>query len=216
MSKYWLLIGSFDPLITTLQFTTTSPPSLSFVSQFNSGSSPSWLANYPKFPTTIYATDERDTGFINSLKLDLNTGCLTPLANVSTQGSITAHLGFINDGATLGAANFGTGSAFVVDLDTAGQFIPNGALVPFQGSGPLLPIQASSHAHQVGIVFRYRSPRTSLQTGFYLLRLCHSMTSSLSRTSARTRFGALCSRTVHGKSRVPLIKHLARVPGISS
>ena len=150
MSSYWLLIGSFDPLITMLQFATTSPPSLSFVSQFKSGSSPTWLANSPKFPTTIYATDETDAGFINSLKLDLNTGNLTPLANVSTQGGAPTHLGFIKDGAALGAANFGGGSAFVVNLDNTGQFIQNGSLVPFQGSGPLLPKQASSHAHQVG------------------------------------------------------------------
>ena len=151
MPSYWLLIGSFNPLITTLQFTTTSPPSLSFVSQFKSGSSPSWLANCPKFPTTIYATDG-SAGFINSFKLDLNTGSLTPLANVSTQGGTTAHLGFINDGAALGAANFAKGSAFVVNLDTTGQFIPNASLVTFHGSGPLLPNQASSHAHQVGMI----------------------------------------------------------------
>ena len=171
MSSYWLLIGSFNPLITTLQFNTTSPPSLSFVSQLKSGSSPTWLANCPIYPTTIYATDETDAGFINSLELDLNTGNLTHLANVSTQGGAPTHLGFINDGAALGAANFGGGSAFVVNLDTTGQFISNGSLVPFEGSGPRLPNQASSHAHQVRIVFRSRSPRTSLQIGFYLIYL---------------------------------------------
>ena len=215
MSKYWLLIGSFNPLITTLQFTTTSPPSLSFVSQFKSGTSPTWLAYSSKFPTTVYATDETDTGSINSLKLDLNTGGLTPLANVPTQGGGPTHLGFINDGAALGAANFGTGSAFVVNLDTTGtgQFSPNGSLVPFQGPDPLLPNQQSPHAHQVGIVLRSRSPRTSSQKFFS--RLCHSVMRCSSRTSVRTRFGALCSREIHGQSRAPLTKHPVRVPGIS-
>ena len=168
MSKYWLLIGSFNPLITTLQFT-TSPPSLSFVSQFKSGSSPTWLEYSSKFPTTVYATDETDNGTINSLGLDLNTGGLTPLANLSTQGGAPTHLGFINNGTALGAANFAGGSAFIVNLDATGQFSPTSSLVTFQGSGPLLPNQQSPHAHQVGIVFRSRSPHTSLQSwGFFL------------------------------------------------
>jgi len=149
MSKYWLLVGSFNPLITTLQFT-PSPPSLSFVSQYKSGTSPTWLAYSSKFPTTIYATDETDTGSINSLALDLKTGGLSPLANISTKGGAPTHLGFINNGTALGAANFGTGSAFVVNLDAAGtgQFTQNSALVSFQGFGPL-PNQLSSHSHQV-------------------------------------------------------------------
>ena len=168
MSKYWLLIGSFNPLITTLQFTTTSPPSLSFVSQFKSGTSPTWLAYSSKFPTTVYATDEIDTGSINSLKLDLNTGGLTPLANVPTQGGAPTHLGVINNGAALGAANFGGGSAFVVNLDTTGQFSPNGSLVPFQGSGPVLPTQASSHSHQVGLVFRSKPYVRAYRIIFFL------------------------------------------------
>lgn len=163
MSRYWILIGSFTPSITTLQFT-TSPPSLSFVSQFESGTSPTWLAKSSKFPTTIYATDEADSGSINSLALDLNTGGLTPLANVSTQGGAPTHLRFINNGAALGAVNYVTGSAFVVNLDATrtGQFTPDAsALVPFQGSGPL-PNQLSPHPHQVGIVFQRNSPRAEL------------------------------------------------------
>jgi len=81
--------------------------------------------------------------------LDLNMGGLTPLANVSTQGGAPTHLGFINNGTALGAANFVGGSAFVVNLDTTGQFSPRSSLVTFQGSGPVLPNQQSSHAHQI-------------------------------------------------------------------
>ena len=169
MSKYWMLIGSFNPLITTLQFT-TSPPSLSFVSQFTSAGAPTWLAHSPKFPTTIYATNETETGSITSLTLNLDTGNLAQLATVPTQGNGPTHLGFINDGAALGAANFGTGSAFFVNLDATGtgQFNGGDSLVPFQGSGPL-PSQTGPHAHQVGVVVQYRSLRPSLQTGICFL-----------------------------------------------
>jgi len=137
-------------LISTLQFT-ESPPSLSLVSQFESGASPTWLTNVRQ---PFLLRDETATGAINSLALDLSTGGLTRLANVSTQGSAPTHLGFINDGATLGAANFVTGSAFFVDLDATGtgQFTQSSALIPFEGSGPL-PNQLSPHAHQVEIIF---------------------------------------------------------------
>jgi hypothetical protein len=187
MSKYWVLIGSFDPLITTLQFT-TSPPSLSFVSQFKSGTSPTWLAYSPKFSTRIYATDETDTGSINSLALDLKTGGLTRLASVVTQGGAPTHLGFINDGTVLGAANFVNGSAFIVNLDATGggRFTSDSTLVPFEGSGPL-PNQLSPHAHQVGIVFQ-SGPLRIRADG--LLRLCNSPTKCSSPTLVRTRFGA--------------------------
>jgi 6-phosphogluconolactonase (cycloisomerase 2 family) len=152
MSKYWVLVGSFNPLITTVQFT-PSPPSLALVSQFQSGSSPTWLVQSPGDPTTIYATDEVSTGgSINSLVLDRNTGGLTHAASVPTQGGSPTHLGLINQGAALalGAANYGTGSAFIVNLDptATGQFSRNGTVVAFSGSGPL-PNQASPHAHQV-------------------------------------------------------------------
>ena len=159
MSKFWVLVGSFSPFISTLQFT-TSPPSLSLVSQIKSGTSPTWLANSLKFPTTIFATDEIEAGSISSLALDLNTGGLTRLANTSTQGGAPTHLGFVHthDGTVLGAANFVNGSAFFVDLDTTatGQFTSDTDLVRFEGSGPL-PNQLTPHAHQVRIVFQSRS-----------------------------------------------------------
>jgi 6-phosphogluconolactonase (cycloisomerase 2 family) len=160
MSKYWLLVGSFNPLISTLQFT-ASPPSLSFVSQFKAGTSPTWLAYSPKFPTTVYATDETETGSINSLALDLKTGNLSALANLSTKGGAPTHLNFLNNGTALGAANFVNGSAFIVNLDATatGQFTPNNALVPFEGFGPL-PNQLTPHAHQVGNPILIRVPTT--------------------------------------------------------
>jgi len=150
MSKFWVLVGSFSPFITTLQFT-ASPPTLSFVSQATSGTSPSWVAQSPKFPTTIYATDEVEAGSINTLSLDINTGNLTKLANISTQGNSPTHLGFINQGAAIGAANFGNGSAFIVNLETTntGQFTGTGAKVAFQGSGPNPNSQTGPHAHQI-------------------------------------------------------------------
>jgi len=156
MSKIWVLVGSLSPFISTLQFT-TSPPSLSFVSQVEAGRSPSWLANLDKFPTTIYATEEIGTGFINSLELDLNTGGLTRLANTATKGGAPTHLGFITDfgidSVTLGAANIVNCSAFFVNLNTTtGQFTSDTDLVRFEGSGPL-PNQLTPHAHQVRIVF---------------------------------------------------------------
>lgn len=128
-----------------------------------------WLTNFPKFPTTIYAAD-RTTNVINSLALDINTGGLTHIANVSNPGEGPNNLGLINNGTALGAANYVSGSAFIVNLNTTdpGQFTQESAHVPFKGSGPL-PSQLSSHAHQVGIVSQSGPSCTKLTDGFFAL-----------------------------------------------
>ena len=178
MSKYWLLIGSATPLISTLQFT-ENPPSLSFVSQFTLGTSPMWLTNFPKLPTTIYAAD-RTTGVINSLALDINTGGLTHIASVSNHTTGPNNLGIINNGTALGAADYVAGAAFIVNLDPTdpSQFTQDSSLVSFKGSGPL-PSQLSPHAHQVGI---FSGPScTELTDGFFALDR------AIRRRSARPR-----------------------------
>ena len=130
MSKYWAFVGSLSPLISTVQFTTCPPP-LSIVSQETSGTKLTRIANSPNIPATIYAADRIATEYINTLALDLTTGGL--LANVSTKGGGPTHLGSVNNGAALRAANYDTDSVFIVKLDPTGT---DSAQCP-RGSGPL-------------------------------------------------------------------------------
>src|ERR1700742_4809706 len=115
VSTFLILVGSFSPMISTLNFT-SSPPSLSLVSQTPSGTSPSWLLSNPTNTSIIYATDEVVSGALNSLFLDRANGKLTPVASISTQGGGPTHIGFVNSGTQLGVANYDGGSAFFTSL----------------------------------------------------------------------------------------------------
>lgn len=141
MSSFLILVGSFAPLISTLNFT-ASPPSLSLVSQTPSGTSPSWLLSNPVNNSIIYATDETDSGGLNSLLLDQSTGNLTLVDSVSTQGGSPTHIGLVNNGTQLGVANFGGGSAYFTELDDDLLHFTSPSLVSFAGAG-------TSNAHQV-------------------------------------------------------------------
>lgn len=140
-STFLILVGSFAPMISTLNFT-SSPPSLSLVSQTASGTSPSWLLSNPSNSSIVYATDETDTGALNSLVLDHFTGKLTSVASIPTQGGSPTHIGLVNNGTQLGVANYGGSSAFFTTLDQDLLHFNSPQLISFGTAG-------SSNAHQV-------------------------------------------------------------------
>lgn len=138
--SFLILVGSFSPLISTLNFT-ISPPSLNLVSQTTSGTSPSWLLGNPYNSSIVYATDETDVGALNSLVLDHTTGNLTAVSSIPTQGGSPTHIGLVNNGTQLGAANYGTGSAFFTTLEADQLHFSDPQLVKFD-----VP---ASNAHEV-------------------------------------------------------------------
>lgn len=141
-SSFLLLVGSFSPMISTLNFT-LSPPSLTLVSQTPAGTSPTWLLGNPTNSSIFYATDETETGGLNSLIIDHVTGKVTPIASISTQGGSPTHIGMIGNGSTqLGVANYGGGSVFFTTLEDDHLHFANPQLVKFDS------VQ-KSNAHQV-------------------------------------------------------------------
>lgn len=128
-------------MISTLNFT-ISPPSLSLVSQTPSGASPTWLLANPANSSIFYATDETETGALNSLVLDHTTGRLTSVASIPTQGGSPTHIGLVNNGTQLGVANYGGGSAFFATLESDLLHFKSPQVVSFTDGG-------SSNAHQV-------------------------------------------------------------------
>jgi len=152
-STFLILVGSFSPMISTLNFT-SSPSSLSLVSQTPSGTSPSWLLSNPVNTSIVYATDETDSGALNSLVLDHSSGKLTPVASIATQGGSPTHIGLVNNGTQLGVANYGDGSAFFTTLDQDLLHFNSPQLVSFTSAGP-------SNAHEVGRII-YESTKLDL------------------------------------------------------
>ncbi|PVF92624.1 putative isomerase YbhE, partial [Serendipita vermifera] len=140
-SSFLILVGSFTPMISTLNFT-LSPPSLSLVSQTASGTSPSWLLANPANSSILYATDETENGALNSLVLEHTTGKVSPVASISTQGGSPTHIGLVNNGRKIGVANYGGGSTFIADLEADQLHFSNPLLYTFNE----VP---ASNAHQI-------------------------------------------------------------------
>ncbi|KAG8813510.1 hypothetical protein FRC17_001546 [Serendipita sp. 399] len=141
-SSFLILVGSFTPFISTLNFTTFPTPSLSLVSQTASGTSPSWLLSHPRNSSIFYATDETDDGALHSLVVDPVTGKVAPVSSISTQGGSPTHISFVGNGTGLGVANYGGGSAFFTTLQEDGLHFGEGQLVKFDQA-------QSSNAHQI-------------------------------------------------------------------
>lgn len=131
-SSFLILAGSFSASISTLNFT-ASPPSLSFVSNTTSGTAPSWLLSNPTNTSIFYATDETDNGALNSFIVDRATGHLTHVDSIATQGGSPTHIGLVNNGSQLGAANYGGKSAFFTTLEADQLHFSSPQLVNFTG-----------------------------------------------------------------------------------
>lgn len=143
-SSFLVLVGSFTPMISTLNFT-LNPPSLTLVSQTASGISPSWLLSNPVNSSIFYATDEAENGAINSLVVNHETGLVTPVSSIPFQGGPT-HLGLVDNGTQIGAANYGGKSAFFARLDSDQLHFSNPQTVDFSNVGNSNPHQVSIHA----------------------------------------------------------------------
>lgn len=107
------------------------------------GQDPSFLAFDPsaKF---LYAVNETDPGRVRSFAIDQASGALTPINDVSSMGSITAHLSTDRTGRWLLVANYGDqkqGTVASLPIDSNGRL---GAAVDTREFGP------GSMAHYIG------------------------------------------------------------------
>jgi 6-phosphogluconolactonase (cycloisomerase 2 family) len=141
-SSFLILVGSFSSMISTLNFT-SSPPSLTRVTQTASGTSPSWLLSNPSNSSILYATDETDNGTVNSFIVDQKTGALTHVDSIATQGGSPTHIGLVNNGTQLGVANYGGKSAFFTTLQSDQVHFSSPQLVNFQGTSNSNPHEVS-------------------------------------------------------------------------
>ena len=148
MVSFFILVGSWSTVISTLRFS-DSPAGLSFVSQTaNLGGSPSWLTPNPVNSSIIYSTIEASAGQILSLTVNKHTGTVALVAKVSSSGKGPVHIGVLPSGTELEAVNYGSKSAFNVHLVSDMLHFKNHSTVSFAGSDPHTN-QASPHPHQV-------------------------------------------------------------------
>ncbi len=110
--------------------------------------SPSFLAQHPTRPV-LYAVNElSDAGTVSAFSVAPDGG-LTPLAVQPTGGTDPAHLAVTPDGRYLLVANYSSGSAAVLPLDSDGVPGERSDLLDLSGSGPVADRQEGPHAHMV-------------------------------------------------------------------
>lgn len=153
-STFLILVGGYSTYIYTLLFN-PSNSSLTSLAQSDGGLGPSWLSQHPSDPTIVYASQEAFThpGMIYSFVLDRTSGNLTSKSSVDTRCAdnlgASVYIEAINNGTSLMATNYFSGSVFTVDLESDKTTFSNSTqLVTFTGRGPF-PQQDSSHPHQV-------------------------------------------------------------------
>src|SRR5690606_27535294 len=92
---------------------------------------------------TLLAVTEADEGVLSSFRVS-DAGALAPAGSVASGGASPCHV--VTTGTAAWVANYGDGTAAVVDLG------PDGALgtphtYAHEGSGPVIDRQEGTHAH---------------------------------------------------------------------
>ncbi|KAL7413148.1 Lactonase, 7-bladed beta-propeller-domain-containing protein [Mrakia frigida] len=164
-----ILLGSYTSSIFTLDFT---PPTTveagdgKLVRGFSltAGLNPSWVFLHPTLENIVYAAQENTNGSVIVGRLSEGGKKLEVLGETSTGGSFPAHAVVSKDGSTLLAANYGSGSAIAIPLDSNGLFLNSTVNATSDGTSPYLytfpfvptttPLrdvtrQEASHPHQL-------------------------------------------------------------------
>jgi 6-phosphogluconolactonase len=95
----------------------------------------------------LLSVGETDTGTVNTLRYDPESGALTPLSTQSAGGAGTCHVSFTKDGKYALAANYTGGSVALLPVNADGTLAPASDIVGHAGSGPK-PEQDGPRAHQ--------------------------------------------------------------------
>jgi 6-phosphogluconolactonase len=96
----------------------------------------------------LLVAGEMDSGTVQSLRYDSESGALTPLSTQSAGGPGTCHVNFTRDGRYALAANYTGGSVALLPVNADGTLVPASDVVKHVGSGPK-PEQSGPRAHQI-------------------------------------------------------------------
>ncbi|KAG9125652.1 hypothetical protein FRC07_006740 [Ceratobasidium sp. 392] len=146
MPKYRILVASYTPNITTLEFD-SSKKTLKDIAQSPAGTNPSWIAAHPSDKTLILATNEVTDGKVHLFKLKEDGG-LKLLESMGSAGEDPAHLAVLEDEVVVG--NYSSGTVLAISFSkSAPHFLSSKTPIQFSGSGPNSARQSSSHPHQI-------------------------------------------------------------------
>jgi 6-phosphogluconolactonase len=121
----------------------TTSPELAVKSQ-----EPSFLAIHPD-GKRLYAVNETNTGEVSAFAIEPETGKLSLLNQVSSKGTIPAHITLDNTATFALVANYGGGSIAVFKIGSDGRLSEMTAFVQHTGSSTDPERQREPHPHQM-------------------------------------------------------------------
>ncbi|QRW15492.1 lactonase, 7-bladed beta-propeller [Ceratobasidium sp. AG-Ba] len=146
MTKYRILVASYTPNITTLEFDSDAGR-LKAIAQSPAGTNPSWIAVHPSDKSLVLATNEVTDGKVHLFKIK-DDGALKLLESVGSAGEDPAHLAVLEDEVVVG--NYSSGTILAIAFSkTAPHFLSSKPPIQLSGSGPNSARQSSSHPHQI-------------------------------------------------------------------
>ncbi|CAN7795069.1 lactonase family protein [Caballeronia sp. LjRoot34] len=139
-------VGTQEGSINCLRINTASGK-LTMLGQSALALRPTWVTAHPQLPV-LYAVDDDNAreGSITAFNVDHDTGALTEMSRVPTEGTGTTNLYFDVPSDTLLAANYGSGSVSSIAVNRDGNVDSVVSTITESGSGPNRR-QASAHAH---------------------------------------------------------------------
>jgi 6-phosphogluconolactonase len=118
--------------------------------------SPTFLVTAPD-KKTIFAVNEvedfggRKSGAVSSFSLDVATGMLTPISQVTSQGGSPCHVAVDHTGSSVFAANYTGGSAISYKATGRDHLSEPVSFFQYTGHGPNADRQQGPHAHRVTV-----------------------------------------------------------------
>lgn len=107
---------------------------------------PTFIAIHPN-NRFLYSVSERDPGKIAAFSIDSHNGSLTLLNESLTGGNGPCHVAISDDGKTLLAANYGTGSCASIPINKDGSLEEAVSFFQHEGAGPNEERQDGPHSH---------------------------------------------------------------------
>ncbi|KAF5309860.1 hypothetical protein D9619_010500 [Psilocybe cf. subviscida] len=141
MVNFTILAGGYDVFVATYLFNSAAS-TLSLLSKSPTGANPSWITQHPTNRSLIYATNENNSGGLQSFGV-LANGSLSPaLSTIQSGGSLPAFATALSTGA-VAVMNYGTGNGKIVP--TANKAVSLSQSAPLITFPP--PAGGVSHPH---------------------------------------------------------------------
>ena len=112
----------------------------------DAGPNPSFLAIHPN-GRVLYAVNEVEQGTVSTFAIAGDSGGLTKLGHVSSEGSAPCYVSVDKSGRVVLVANYDSGNVALLAVQTDGTLAQATSIIQHRGKGPIAQRQNGPHAH---------------------------------------------------------------------